>query len=323
MVTQEGQSTSSLTAPTKMTFTGVQEAEMDVNGDGREPLRNPGVNAVSQNNDICGKKWCCQNAETERCSLLNTGNIYSVSPGQVCASQDNNVKMGSTSDLFKPAQEHISETGTSVVEKEFERQNLWKEESDLNICYECPSPEYNHNPFALDVQTVNSHDVNTVASSKDDTTFVLPCMPPCPPLVPIPNSSTTSSKPLSDPSLFNGGAEGPRIIKHKPSSITFADYDCTSGLNQAVQESSDCGESSSEEEGDDDVFTEMTQIREFHPGCRHRRNWRRKGIGRGGREVCNGDGELRTTTGYEAEEENSSREVNAMFYISSRKIFLM
>lgn len=297
---------------------------MDVNGDGREPFRNPGVIAVSQNNDICGKKRCCQTTETERCSLLNTGNIYSVSPGQVYASQDNSVKMGSTSDLPKPAQEHISETGTSAVKKEFERQNQRKEESDLNMCYECPPPEFNQNPFALDVHTVNSHDVNTVASSKDDTTSVLPCTPPCPPLVPFPNSSTTSSKPLSVPSLFNGGAEGPRIIKHKPSSITFADYDCTSGLNQAVQESSDCAESSSEEEGDDDdVFTEMTQFREFHPGCGHRRNWRRKGIGRRGGEVCNGDGELRTSSGYEAEEENSSREVNAMFYTSLSTFFLI
>lgn len=320
MVTQAGKPTSSLTPPTKMTFS-IQEAEMDTNGDGREPLRNPGVNAMSKESEICGKKWFCQTAEIEQCSSLkqNTGNIYSPAPGQVCALQDNSVKMGCTPDLPKPAQEQINETGIPVLTKAFESQVRLKMESksehDLNggCQFRCPSPEDNHNPFASDFQIINSHDVDMVAFSK------LHCTSPCRPLVSFPETSTTSAKPLPVPSLSNGGAERPRIIKHKPSSITFADYDCTSGLNQGIQESSDCGESSSEEEDDDDVFTEMTQIRELLPGCRHRRAVRRKGIGGGRREECNGAGELdsavmfRTSTGYEAEEENSNREVNAVF----------
>lgn len=329
MVTQEGQTTSSKTPPTKMTFS-VQMAEMDMNGDGHELLRNTGVNAVSQENEICGKKQYCQTAETKQCSSLNqsTGNIYSLPPGQICASQDNNVKMGSTPDLPKPTQEYVSETRTSLIVKASESQDGRKVESksehDLNGCYrlKCPSPEDNHNPFASDVQIVNSHDVDTVTPSKHVTTSKLHCTSPCPPLVPFPERSTTSPKPFPVLSPSNGGAERPRIIKHKPSSITFADYDCTSGLNQGVHESSDCGESSSEED-DADVFTEMTPITEILPGSRHRRAVRRKGTSRGGGggEERNGDGELDsnvrfcTSTGYEAEEENSSREVNAMIYV--------
>lgn len=329
MVMQEGQPTSSMTPPTKMTFS-VQKAEMDMNGDGREPLKNTSINAVSQENDICGKKWSCQTAETKRCSSLNqsTGNIYSLPPGQICASQDNNVKMGSTPDLPKPTQEYVNETRTSVIVKAFESQDGRKvgseSEHDLNGCYRlnCPSPEDNHNPFASDVQIENSHGRDTVAPSKNVTTPKLHCMSPCPPLVPFPERSTTSPKPFPVPSVPNRGAERPRIIKHKPSSITFADYDCTSGVSQGVHESSDCGESSFEED-EDDVFTEMTPIKEILPGSRHRIAARRKGTseGRGGGGGRNGDGELdtdvkfHTSTGYEAEEENSSREVNAMIYV--------
>lgn len=329
MVTQEGQRTSSLTPPTKMTFS-ILKAEMDMNRDGHEPLRNTGVNAVSQENEICGKKLFCQTTEPKRCSSLNqnTGNIYALPPGQVCASRDNRVNVGFIPDLPKPATEHINETGISETEKAFESQDRGKVESKsehgLNGCYQFrrPSPEDNHNPLASDIQIVNSHDV---AASKDVTTSKFHCTSSCPSLVPLPESSTTSVKPLPLPSPTSGRAERPRIIKHKPSSITFADYDCTSGLNQGVHESSDCGESSSEEDEDDDdnVFTEMAQTREFLPGCRHRRAVRKKETGGGGRE-CNGDGDeeldsadrFSTSTGYEAEEENSSREVNAIIYVS-------
>ncbi|KAB5550624.1 hypothetical protein PHYPO_G00055920 [Pangasianodon hypophthalmus] len=329
MVTEEGQPTLSMTPPAKMTFS-VQKAEMDTNGDGHEPLRNTGVNAVSQvSHEIRGKKWFCQTAETKQCSSLNqnTGNIYSLPPVQVCASQDNYVKMGCTPDLPQPAQEYVNETGTSVIEKAFESQDRWKVESksehDLNGCYRfrCPSSEDNHNLIASDVQIVNSHDVDTGAPSKDVTTSKLHCTSPCSPLVLLPESSITSAKPLPVPSPSSGGAERPRIIKHKPSSITFADYDCTSGLNQGVHESSDCGESSSEED-DDDVFTEMTQIREINHGWRPRRAVRRKGTGGGGGLEHNGDGELdsvvrfSTSTGYEAEEENSSREESPLVLLS-------
>ncbi|TSK49667.1 hypothetical protein Baya_4869 [Bagarius yarrelli] len=160
---------------------------------------------------------------------------------------------------------------------------------------------------------VNSHEVETAAPSN-------------PPLVPFSESSITSPKPLPVHSLSNGGAERPRIIKHKPSSITFADYDCAFGLSQGVHESSDCGESFSEEDSDDDddddVFTEITQIREIHPVCRHRRARRRKETGEGTVKESNGYGELESTvtfsssTGYEAEEENSSREESPLVLLS-------
>ncbi|KAK3531109.1 hypothetical protein QTP70_011068 [Hemibagrus guttatus] len=231
--------------------------------------------------------------------------------------------MGSTPDLLKPTQKYRNKTETSVIEKEFKSQYKWKVESksdhDLNGCnqFRCPSPE--DNPFASGVQTVD-----TAVPPKDVTTSSEPCTSPCPPLVPFPENSITSLKPLSVRSPSNGGAERPRIIKHKPSSITFADYDCTSGLNQGVPESSDCGESSSEEDDDDDddgdVFTEMTQIRDILPGCRHRRTGRRIGTGGGRGEEKNEelDSCLRfsSSTDYEAEEENSSKEESPLVLLS-------
>ncbi|KAJ8412478.1 hypothetical protein AAFF_G00128140 [Aldrovandia affinis] len=77
--------------------------------------------------------------------------------------------------------------------------------------------------------------------------------------------------------------ELPRIVRHKPSSITFSDCDCPSSCPSSagsalfISESSDGGESSSgDEEGEDgdedneddnddndDVFTELPQYREF------------------------------------------------------------
>ncbi|XP_058269163.1 stAR-related lipid transfer protein 13 isoform X2 [Hemibagrus wyckioides] len=311
MVTQEGHPTASTTPPTKMTFS-VQTAGTDTDGDGRKPLSSTCVDSLTQENEICGKKWFCQTTETKQCSSLNqnTSNSYSLPAGQVCASQDNDVKMGSTPDLLKPTQEYINKIGTSVIKKEFKSQCKCEVESkselDLNGCYHfrCPSPE--DTSFASDVQTVD-----TAVPSKDATTSKEPCTSPSPPLVPSPESSITAPKPRSVPSPSNGGSERPRIIKHKPSSITFADYDCTIGLNQGVPESSDCGESSSEEEDDDDdddVFTEMTQIREILPCYRHRRTGRRIGTGKGRGEERNGELDSGSSTGYEAEEENSSKE---------------
>lgn len=314
MVTQEGQPTLSTTPLAEMTFSVQTGTDMN---DGCEPMRNTCVNVLTQNNEICGKKRFCQTAETKQCSSLNqnTNNSYSLPAEQVCASHDNDLKMGSTPDLLKPTQEYINKTGTSAIEKAFKSQDRWKVESksehDVNGCNEfrCPSPEDNHNLLA------------SGAPSKDVTTSKELCTFPCPPLVPFPESSIiTSAKPLSVPSPSNP-AECPRIIKHKLSSITFADYDCTSGLNQGVPESSDCGESSSEEDDDedDDVFTEMTQIKEILPGCRHRRVGRRNGIDGGRGEERNGelDSVLRfsSSTGYEAEAENSSKEVNTIIYV--------
>lgn len=78
----------------------------------------------------------------------------------------------------------------------------------------------------------------------------------------------------------------PRIVKHKPSSITFSDSSCSPGIPEhfAAKESSDDGESSPREEedgqedgdedDDDDVFSELPQSRELHVAYRQRRNSR-------------------------------------------------
>ncbi|KAA0702169.1 hypothetical protein E1301_Tti011058 [Triplophysa tibetana] len=60
--------------------------------------------------------------------------------------------------------------------------------------------------------------------------------------------------PYSAPFPVSKDADLPRIIKHKPSSITFADYDSFLSLIQSVNESSDTCETSSEDEGPDVVF---------------------------------------------------------------------
>nr|XP_055052940.1 stAR-related lipid transfer protein 13 isoform X1 [Misgurnus anguillicaudatus] len=96
--------------------------------------------------------------------------------------------------------------------------------------------------------------------------------------------------PYSAPLPVSTSADLPRIIKHKPSSITFADYDGFLRLIQNVQanESSDACETSSEDEGpdvvfhgDDEVFPELTNRKEALTGFRRQRGGcdkqRRKG----------------------------------------------
>nr|XP_043888687.1 stAR-related lipid transfer protein 13 isoform X1 [Solea senegalensis] len=118
----------------------------------------------------------------------------------------------------------------------------------------------------------------------------------------------------------------PRIVKHKPSSITFSDSTCTSGADGHVcaNESSDDGESSLEEEeeghddgdgdddDDDDVFPEFPQSRDLHVSYRHRRHGRgrqKRGNAVSGRE----DAEVTSSSsnGHEAEEETGSQEVKS------------
>lgn len=98
--------------------------------------------------------------------------------------------------------------------------------------------------------------------------------------------------PYSAPLPLSRSADLPRIIKHKPSSITFADYDGFLRLIENVQanESSDACETSSEDEGpdvvfhgdgDDEVFPELTKHKEVLTGLRRQRGGcdkqRRKG----------------------------------------------
>ncbi|KAF7700336.1 hypothetical protein HF521_003294 [Silurus meridionalis] len=287
MVTQEGQPTSSITPPCKMTFS-VPKLETDKNGDIHTALRNTCVNEVSQENEICSEEWFCQtDVALKRCCSFNqkVGNIYSLTKEQVFVSQDNNLKMRSTPDFPKPTPENISKTGTSEIDKSRDRWEVeGRSEDNINGSYQssCPSPEDDNKLFASDVHLVNSHFQDTVAPSKELADSKLHNTSPCPPLVPFPESCSTSTKPLS-----KGGAERRRIIKHKPSSITFADYNCTS------------------DQGD-------------FPGSRHRRAVRRKGIGAGGSEDGELDPDVRfsPSTGYEADKENSSREESPLVLLS-------
>ncbi|KAL0174758.1 hypothetical protein M9458_030726, partial [Cirrhinus mrigala] len=121
--------------------------------------------------------------------------------------------------------------------------------------------------------------------------------------------------PYSAPLPVSKGADLPRIIKHKPSSITFADYDSFLGLIQNAQaiESSDACETSSEDEGRDVVFHDdsddvfLQSARKSRGGLEKQR---RKGICEQAHREGSASTKLPPTrsSSYEAEEESSSTE---------------
>lgn len=121
--------------------------------------------------------------------------------------------------------------------------------------------------------------------------------------------------PYSAPLPVSTGADLPRIVKHKPSSITFADYDSFLSLIQSVQgnESSDTCETSSEDEGPDVVFHDEDGDEVFPEMTRPQRtgfdNHRRKGDSVGLPPI--------STSSYEAEEDSSSTEVRAVLFFLS------
>lgn len=142
-----------------------------------------------------------------------------------------------------------------------------------------------------------------------------------------PVSPSPLMHPHSAPLPVSKSADLPRIIKHKPSSITFADYDSFLELIQSVQgnESSDTYETSSEDEGPDvvfhgdgdEVFPEMTK--EVLASFRRQRagfdKHRRKGtFGQAGMPPI-------STSSYEAEEDSSSTEVRAMLFSQFNRPF--
>ncbi|KAG8001881.1 hypothetical protein GBF38_012124 [Nibea albiflora] len=113
----------------------------------------------------------------------------------------------------------------------------------------------------------------------------------------------------------------PRIVKHKPSSITFSHYTFPPGTNSHafVNESSDEGETSQEEEeedhddgdgddDDDDVFPELPQSRDLL--VNHRQRSKDKPKRRGAVGARPEIDHTATNCGYEAEEEGSSKEVS-------------
>ncbi|KAK2880865.1 hypothetical protein Q8A67_018133 [Cirrhinus molitorella] len=121
--------------------------------------------------------------------------------------------------------------------------------------------------------------------------------------------------PYSAPLPVSKGADLPRIIKHKPSSITFADYDDFLGLiqNARVNESSDACETSSEDEGRDVVFHDdsddvfLQSSRQNRSGLEKQR---RKRICEQAHREGSSSTKLPPTrsSSYEAEEESSSTE---------------
>lgn len=124
---------------------------------------------------------------------------------------------------------------------------------------------------------------------------------------PVPN--VDSVPPLTVPGSSRRLLDLPRIVKHRPSSITFSHYTCPS--QAFVTESSDDGESSLEEEeeeddhgdgdddDDDDVFPELPQSREYLVNHRQRSKDKQKRRGAASARNC----------GHEAEGDTSSKEV--------------
>lgn len=111
----------------------------------------------------------------------------------------------------------------------------------------------------------------------------------------------------------------PRIVKHKPSSITFSHYNFTSaagGVAFANNESSDDYSAGEEKEDDDpdcgdndsgDVFEELPQSRELP--VNHRQRSRDRQRRRGALSARTDIDNTTRNCGYEAEGESSSKEV--------------
>ncbi|KAJ8368514.1 hypothetical protein SKAU_G00085420 [Synaphobranchus kaupii] len=106
-------------------------------------------------------------------------------------------------------------------------------------------------------------------------------------------------------------SELPRIVKHKPSSITFSDYPdrCRARLAGAgcglfISEGPCRVDSSSED--DDDVFPELPQCREFLAGRQRRGELKRNGLG-AGRDAPSGQGSV-CNGACRAENESNCRE---------------
>nr|XP_020490518.1 stAR-related lipid transfer protein 13-like isoform X1 [Labrus bergylta] len=127
------------------------------------------------------------------------------------------------------------------------------------------------------------------------------------------DSTSTVMPPVSDPDLGCSALDLPRIIKHKPSSISFSNYTCPPAADGPtfVIESSEDGESSSEEESDhhdgdndedDDVFLELPQCRELP--VNHRKRSKEKQKRRDAACAQGGIDQMTRNGGYEAEGES-------------------
>ncbi len=171
-----------------------------------------------------------------------------------------------------------------------------------------------------DSPVTNSVDVDSSNSSSTTNRFSnLTVRPISEPAYSFASSPVGLEHPYSAPLPVTKGADLPRIIKHKPSSITFADYDSFLGLimNTRANESSDACDTSSEDDGDD-VFPKCKEIlqssRQNGGGLEKQRRTRSCG-------QVHGEGSSSTklpptrSSSYEAEEESSSTEVRVRCWL--------
>ncbi|XP_017564107.1 stAR-related lipid transfer protein 13 isoform X1 [Pygocentrus nattereri] len=300
MVTLEGQPTSATPLTPKMTFSALKSTA-GMTEDGNKTMRN-----ISSENVVNVAPEKQENAER------NVENEDFIQSEHACAPQDS--KLGSILNLPTLTKEYNYTTGNTVIENK----------DDLNGCcygsdFVCLLQEDNQAVLFSDGPTLNGHAVDTVANSK-------PLCPVCSSKMSsqvdhthLPMNSSLPSDPLSSTAPSNEAGELPRIIKHKPSSITFADYTFLPASVQGVHESSDSGESSSSEEEDDDddnVFTQMPQNRETVLTSRRRRGGRRQGIV-GEAAKWDPDSNARLGTGgYEGEGESNSHEESPLVLLS-------
>uniref|UniRef100_UPI0037E9B1DF stAR-related lipid transfer protein 13 isoform X1 n=2 Tax=Semicossyphus pulcher TaxID=241346 RepID=UPI0037E9B1DF len=149
------------------------------------------------------------------------------------------------------------------------------------------------------------------------------CRPPEETPVPNQDSSPTLTVPATAPESVGRVLDLPRIVKHKPSSITFSHYDCpsTADSHAFLNDSSDDGEPSSEEEeeeegdnhidgddDDDDVFPELPHSRELPVNHRQKSAGKGKQKRRGAASARAGIDRTGRNGGYEAEGESSCKE---------------
>lgn len=277
VITQEGQTTSAMPLQSGITFAS-HAAGVDVTAKGK----------VHSANTVC------QNQEdTER--GLDKGNgwfrpphgseIYHLARGQARPIEDQTFR-----DLSMEQKEFIDKPEATAIETCFSSVEC----NGCNHGTELMSPSHEDTSFST----------SPVSSQLDPT---------CPPLVSLP--VCVSEQPSPKSCQVNGETKNPRIIKHKPSSITFADYNRSPDLGQNAHESLDSGKSSSSSE-DDDVFAEMIQCRDVFLCYRYARAGRNRGT-EGSKGEIDSSSRLHGsrhsnstgTTGYETDKESNSREV--------------
>ncbi|TDH14659.1 hypothetical protein EPR50_G00022760 [Perca flavescens] len=169
---------------------------------------------------------------------------------------------------------------------------------------------YNHAGQTVDLKT----DFTRFETISNGHVFVPP-EDPCPIL--HVDSTPTLAVPVTVPDSDRRVLDLPRIVKHKPSCITFSHYTCPPGADGHAffNESSDDGQSSLEEEedddddDDDDVFPELPQSREYIVNHRERSKAESdESKTSGAASVRAGMVATATDWGYEAEEDTSSKE---------------